>query len=128
MKPSVEQITELLAQRGEMRPEQGYWQDFLVEFHHNRRTASVGMSVPSAFLGGMRSWFSEMSPSKWAYGAGLVYATAAVAFFLAPRDAGTTLLPTTPVNHQVVPAPQEQQLEPLDGNPSSEGNPQEHVF
>lgn len=131
MKPRLDQITELLSQRGEMRQEEGYWQDFLVEFHHKQRVASVEKSAPSAFLGGLRSWFSEVSPSKWAYGAGLVYATAAIAFFLAPRRAEINLLPPTPVNHQVVPAPQMPQLEQreqLDISPSSQGNPGQQAF
>ena len=128
MKPRLDQITGLLAQRGEMRPEEGYWQDFLVEFHHNQRVASVEKSAPSAFLGGLRSWFSEVSPSKWAYGAGLAYATAAIAFFLAPRSAEVNMLPPTPVNHQVVPAPQMQPLEQPDTSPPSQGNAGEQAF
>jgi hypothetical protein len=131
MEPRFDQITELLAQRGEMRQEEGYWQDFLVEFHHNQHVASVEMSAPSAFLGGLRSWFSEVSPSKWAYGAGLVYATAAIAFFLAPRSPEINLLPPTPVNHQVVPAPQMQQMQQMeqpDTSPPSQGNAGEQAF
>lgn len=128
MKPSVEQISNLLSQRGDLRPEEGYWQDFLTEFHHNRRMEAAAMSGPSAFFERLRSWFSEVSPSKWAYGAGLAYATAAIAFFLVPRGAEVNTVPTAPVNHQVVPAPSLEQLEQLDLDPSSEGNAGEQVF
>lgn len=128
MKPSVEQISSLLAQRSDLRPEEGYWQDFLREFHHNQRMESVAVSAPSAFLGRVRSWFSEVSPSKWAYGAGLAYATAAIIFFLAPRGPEVSTMPTTPVNHLIVPAPTLEQLEQLDLNPASVGNAGEQVF
>jgi hypothetical protein len=128
MKPSVEQISNLLSQRNDLRPEEGYWQDFLREFHHNQRMDAAAMSAPSAFVERIRSWFSEVSPSKWAYGAGLAYATAAVAFFLVPRGAEMNTVPTAPVNHQVVPAPSLEQLEQLDLDPSSEGFAGERVF
>jgi hypothetical protein len=128
MKPSVEQISNLLSQRGNLRPEEGYWQDFLREFHHNQRMEAAAKSAPSAFVERLRSWFSEVSPSKWAYGAGLAYATAAIAFFLVPRGVEINTMPSTPVNHQVVPAPSLEQLEQLDLDPSSEGYAGEQVF
>ena len=128
MKPSVEQISNLLSQRGDLRPEEGYWQDFLREFHHNQRMEAAATSAPSAFVERIRSWFSEVSPSKWAYGAGLAYATAAIAFFLVPRGAEVNTVPTAPVNHQVVPAPSLEQLEQLDFGSSSQGNAGEQVF
>lgn len=128
MKPSVEQISNLLAQRSDLRREEGYWQDFLREFHHNQRVEAAAKSAPSAFFERVRSWFSEVSPSRWAYGAGLAYATAAIVFFLVPRGAEIDTIPTAPVNHQVVPAPGLEQLEQLDLSPSTEGNAGEQVF
>ncbi len=128
MKPSVEQISNLLAQRSDLRPEEGYWQDFLREFHHNLRVEAASQSAPAAFFDKVRTWFSEVSPSKWAYGAGLAYATAAIAFFLVPRGAEVDTMPSAPVNHQVVPAPGLEQLEQLDLSPSTEGIEGEQVF
>ncbi|MFD2256018.1 hypothetical protein ACFSSA_04960 [Luteolibacter algae] len=128
MKPSVEQISELLSQRSDLRPEEGYWQDFLQEFHHNQRAAETSRSAPAAFFERIRSWVSEVSPSKWAYGAGLAYAAATVAFFLVPRGAEVETMPSSPVNHQVVPAPALEQLEQLDLDPSTEGTAGEQVF
>ncbi|MBC7980095.1 MAG: hypothetical protein H7Y36_05985 [Armatimonadetes bacterium] len=128
MKPSVEQISNLLAQRCNQHPEAGYWQDFLREFHHNQRQESISRSVPAAFFNRISFWFAEISPSKWAYGAGLAYATATIAFFLVPREAEIAPMQTTPVNHQVLPAPALEQLEQLDLDPSSEGNAGEQVF
>jgi len=128
MKPSVEQISKLLSQRGDPRPEEGYWQDFLREFHHKQRQTETSQSAPAALFARLGSWFSEVSPSKWAYGAGLAYATATIAFFLVPRGADVETMPSAPVNHQVVPAPTLEQLEQLDLDPSTEGNAGEQVF
>ncbi len=129
MKPSVEQISNLLSQRSDLRPEEGYWQDFLREFHHNQRVEATSLSAPAAFFAGFRSWFSEVSPSKWAYGAGLAYAAATMAFILIPREAGVDSMPSTPVSYpQVVPAPALEQLEQLDLDPSTQGNTGEQVF
>jgi hypothetical protein len=128
MKPSVEQISNLLAQRNDLRPEEGYWQDFLKEFHHRQRLETVAVSAPVALIERMRAWFSQVSPSKWAYGAGLAYATAAIVFFLVPRGTEISTMPTTPINHQVLPAPPLEQLEQLDLNPSTVGNAGEQVF
>ena len=128
MKPSVEQISSLLSQRNDVRPEEGYWNDFLREFHHNQRMEAVAKSPSAAFFGRIQSWFSEMSPSRWAYGAGIAYAAATVAFIFVPRGADVPSMPTTPVNHQVVPAPAFEQLEQLDFDPSTEGIAGEQVF
>ena len=128
MKPSVEQISNLLSQRNDLRPEDGYWQDFLREFHHNQRVEAASQSAPAAYFDRLRSWFSEVSPSKWAYGAGLAYATATIAFLLVPRGADVSTMPSAPVNHQVVPAPTLEQLEQLDLDPSTTGHAGEQVF
>ncbi|MFK7850658.1 MAG: hypothetical protein AB8D78_06730 [Akkermansiaceae bacterium] len=128
MKPTVEQISSLLAQRNDMRQGDDYWQDFLQDFHHNQRSAAASASAPSAWFDSVRSWFSELSPSRWAYGAGLAYATATIAFFLVPRGVQIETAPATPINHQVVPAPSFEQLEQLDLNPSTQGFAGEQIF
>ncbi len=128
MKPSVEQISNLLSQRGNLRPEEGYWQDFLGEFHQKQREQALSKSAFAAFLESTRSWFSEVSPSRWAYGAGLAYATATMAFILIPRGADVERMAPARVNYQVAPAPTLEQLEQLDLDPSTEGTAGEQVF
>ena len=66
MKPSIEQIGDLLALSRDERPEDGYWQDFLCEFHHRQRVRAMEKSGFSGFMERMNVWFSEMGPSKWA--------------------------------------------------------------
>ena len=131
MKPSVEQIGNLLALKRDERPEEGYWQDFLCEFHQSQREQAVRKSGLMSFVGRASEWFSDLGPSKWAYGAGLAYATLTVAFFLTPRDVVKEGAPVTPVNYQVVPAPAPptvEQLNQLDLSPSTQGSAGEQVF
>lgn len=77
------------------------------------------------------AWFSDLGPSKWAYGAGLAYAAVTVGFLLTPAKPASNAPATQPVNYQVVqpqaPKPVEQ-LEQLDLSPSTQGSIGEQVF
>jgi hypothetical protein len=129
VKPTIEQIGDLLALKRDERPEEGYWQDFLCEFHHNQRKQAVKTSGFAGLTARITEWFSDMSPTKWAYGAGLAYAAATVGFFLMPRDVVRENTPATPVNYQVVPSPPPvEQLDQLDLSPTTQGNIGEQVF
>lgn len=129
MKPSVEQLENLLALKRYERPEEGYWQDFLCEFHQRQRQRATVKSTLAGFFSTISSWLADLGPSKWAYGAGLAYATATVMFFLTPRGVDVENAPATPVNHQVVPAaPPVEQLNQLDLSPSTQGSVGEQVF
>ena len=131
MKPTVEQIGNLLALKRNERPEEGYWQDFLCEFHHKQREQAVKQSGLKAFFGRVSEWFSNLESSKWAYGAGLAYASVAAYALLSPHDPGKLPTPVTPVNYQVVPAPAStpvEQLNQLDLSPSTQGSAGEQVF
>ena len=129
MKPSVEQLENLLALKRYERPEEGYWQDFLCEFHQRQREqATMKSGLVNAF-GGLTTWFADLSPSKWAYGAGLAYASVAAFALLSPRGVDVQTAPPAPVNYQVVPAaPPVEQLDQLDLSPSTQGSVGEQVF
>lgn len=131
MKPTVEQIGNLLALKRDERPEEGYWQDFLCEFHQKQREQAVKKSGLMSFVGQVSEWFADVSPTKWAYGAGLAYASVAVFLLLAPKDPGAPKMDSSPVNFQVVPAPAPppvEQLDQLDLSPSTQGSAGEQVF
>ena len=131
MKPSVEQIGNLLALKRDERPEEGYWQDFLCEFHHNQRQQAVKQSGLMSFVGRASEWFSDLGPSKWAYGAGLAYAALMLSFVLTPRPAVKEGTPVTPVSFQVVSPqapPKVEQLNQLDLSPSTQGSAGEQIF
>lgn len=131
MKPTVEQISNLLALKRTEHPDGEYWQDFICEFHQNQREQSVKKSRLANLIGTMSSWFSDLGPSKWAYGVGVAYAAVTVAFLLTPRGVVTESAPASHVNFQVVPAsapPQVEQLKQLDLSPMTQGNSGEQVF
>ena len=130
MKPSVEQLENLLALKRHERPEEGYWQDFLCEFHHRQRENAVAISGVSGFMSRVSTWLSDLGPSKWAYGAGLAYAAVTIGFFLMPKGVQLENTPASPVNYQVVPtpAPVVEQLDQLDLSPTTQGSAGEQVF
>lgn len=130
MKPSVEQLENLLALRRDERPEEGYWQDFLCEFHHRQRERAVMPSGPQALFIKVSAWISEMGPSKWAYGAGLAYAAVAAMFLLNPRPAGVETGSSTPVKYEVISsqAPMVEQLDQLDLSVDTQGSTGEQVY
>lgn len=132
MKPTVEQLENLLALKRYERPEDGYWQDFLCEFHQGQRERSVKKSGLTCIQSKISAWFSEMGSSKWAYGAGLAYAAFAVMALLPNHGDKRTSPAMTPVNYQVIPAPSTtpavEQLDELDLSPATQGNSGEQVF
>lgn len=137
MKPTVEQIGNLLTLKRDERPEEGYWQDFLCEFHQKQREQAV---KNSGFVGFFRSlaakWSDVGSPigdqgRKWLYGAGVAYAAVTVAFLVMPREVRKVNQPASPASFQVVPPPAPppvEQLNQLDLSPSTQGSVGEQVF
>lgn len=116
--------------RREERPDEGYWKEFLSEFHQRQREEAVKQAGFLGKLGQTKAWFSNLGPSKWAYGAGLAYAAVTIGFLMLPRDVEYDYAPPAPVNRQITPehvGPAEQ-LEQLDLSPAGQGSAGEQVF
>lgn len=130
MKPSIEQIGSLLALKREERPEEGYWQDFLCEFHQRQREEAAKRRTFSGIWERTTDWFSELGGAKWLYGAGLAYLALFSALVIVPGGHDQEAAPVVPVNHQIVPAPAPavEQLDELDLAPSTQGSAGEQVF
>ena len=131
MKPTLEQISNLLALKGSERPDPQYWDTFICKFHQNQRELSVKKSGLKHCIGFISNWFSDLGPSKWAYGAGVAYASVMSAFFLTPHDVVTESAPATHANFEVIPAPTPpavEQLNQLDLSPLTQGKAGEQVF
>jgi hypothetical protein len=128
VKPTVQQIESLLALKRHECVGDDYWQGFLCEFHQRQRERVVARGGLRALGSRFSAWLEDLGPSKWAYGAGLAYATMTLAFFLMPEAADKVSAPVSPVNYQVVPAavPVVEQLGELDF--SSQGSAGEQVF
>ncbi len=132
MKPSVEQIESLLALKRHERPGEGYFEDFLVEFHRRRREEEAALTGITGLWKRFSLWFSNLgaAKSKWVYGAGVAYASIAALFLLSPEGTQVQPLPVAPVDFRVEPAPalEMEQLEELDLRPSTQGSTGEQVF
>ena len=131
MKPTVEQISNLLALKRAEHPDGEYWQQFICEFHQDQRELSVKKSGLANFVGAVSHWFSDLGPSKWAYGAGVAYAAVTIAFLLTPRGVVTESAPASHVDFQKVilsAPPQVEQLKQMDLSPFSQGSSGEQVF
>ena len=131
MKPSFEQIETLLALKREVHLEEGYWQDFLCEFHQKQRQQAVSASGISAWFAGVSAWASNLGAAKWAYGAGMAYAAFTAAFLLLPREVVRESQSPIPASYQQVPSlelPVIEQLHELDLSPTTQGNAGEQIF
>jgi len=130
VKPTLEQLENLMALRREERPDEGYWKDFLCEFHQRQREEAARKSGVSLIAERAKEWFGNLGPSKWAYGAGLAYAAVAVGLLLSPKPADIEGSAPTPVNHQTpMDKPvRAEQLNQLDLSPSTQGAAGEQVF
>lgn len=129
MKPSAEQLVNLLTLRREERPEDGYWQDFLMEFHHCQRQHALRKSPVLALWARLRHGFTDLGHSKWIYGAGLVYAALTVGIFLAPHRDGTVRPFKAPIHRELpVSAPVNERLERLELSPSTQGGTGGQIF
>lgn len=102
MKPSIEQLGALLATKRIERPEEGYWQDFVCEFHRRQRQQTVPEPGLSAVWRRVTGLVADLGSGRWAYGAGLAYAAVTVAFLVMPSKVGVERPPVVPVKHQVV--------------------------
>ena len=130
MKPTVEEIGTLLALKRHERPEDGYFDDFLREFHQRRRAEEVQQRGLAGWWRKASAWFSDLGASKWAYAGGLAYATVAALWITVPRDQEVIPTGVTPVSHEVnsiEPAAVEQ-LDALDLRPSTQGSTGEQEF
>ena len=102
MKPTVQQVQNLLALKRHESPPEGYMEDFLREFHHRRVEEAVLGGSSVGLWGRLRAWFAEPGFARWAYGAGVAYAVFLAVVLMVPREvevspvASEPISPTTP--------------------------------
>lgn len=96
----------MLALKRHERPEEGYWQDFLRDFHQRRRAEVLRGKGVTGWWERATAWFKESGSAKWAYATGLAYAVVMLVLPFLPRKADTGLPPMMPVKHQVIQAPE----------------------
>ena len=131
MKPTVEQIGALLALKRHERPEEGYFDDFVREFHQRRRAEEAQPGGLAGWWKKTSAWISDLGASKWAYGGGLAYVGIVSLFLLVPK--GSQVQPNaapTPVGHEVKSSEPVtvEQLDALDLRPAAQGRTGEQEF
>jgi hypothetical protein len=130
VKPTVEEIGTLLALKRHERPEEGYFDDFLREFHHRLRAEEAQQRGLAGWWRKTSAWFSDLGASKWAYAGGLAYATIVAIAMTVPRGQEVIPAATTPVSHEVksIEPTAVEQLDALDLRPSTQGRTGEQEF
>jgi hypothetical protein len=130
VKPTVEEIGTLLALKRHERPEDGYFDGFLREFHQRLRAEEAQQRGLAGWWRKASAWFSDLGASKWAYAGGLAYATAVALMMTVPRGQEMAPAEATKVSHEmksIEPAAVEQ-LDALDLRPSTQGSTGEQEF
>ena len=85
----LEDLQRLLKLKNYEQPVDGYFEDFLDEFHRRQRESMVSQSSPSVWSR-FSEWFSDLGAAKWAIGAGVAYAVLALGFFGTLADKGSS--------------------------------------
>ncbi len=86
------EIQDLLSLKKYEQPEEGYFDDFLVEFQQRQRSEMLKTSARGLLLERAKAWFSEFGVMRWVIGAGAAYAAVALVFNVLPgqtTDAAT---------------------------------------
>jgi hypothetical protein len=67
------------------RPQDGYFEDFLDEFHRRQRLEKQSVEAPIGFGSKLANWFQGMGAARWAIGAVGAYAALFLAFLALPE-------------------------------------------
>ncbi|WP_411847460.1 hypothetical protein AAFN60_09165 [Roseibacillus persicicus] len=76
----LEDLQRLLRLKNYEQPVDGYFEDFLDEFHRRQRAEAVSGKGVSLWTR-IADWFNDLGAAKWAIGAGVAYAVLFLAFF-----------------------------------------------
>ncbi len=68
------------------QPEEGYFDDFLVEFQQRQRSEMLKTSARGLLIERAKAWFSEFGAMRWVIGAGAAYAAVVLVFNFIPSQ------------------------------------------
>jgi hypothetical protein len=103
------EVQKLLRLKRYEQPSEEYFEEFLDEFHRRQREDLMRTSSRRLFAERLAVWFRELGMAKWAYGAGLAYATLMVGFLMWPRGGSEEI-----AQPGIMPLPGERVLEHVD--------------
>lgn len=78
------ELQELIRLKKYEQPDEGYFDDFLVEFQQRQRSEMLKTSARGLLIERARAWFSEFGAMRWLIGAGAAYAAVALVFNFIP--------------------------------------------
>lgn len=79
------ELQDLISLKKYEQPEEGYFDDFLVEFQQRQRSEMLKTSARVLLLERVKAWFSEFGAMRWLIGAGAAYAAVALAINIIPN-------------------------------------------
>lgn len=83
----LEELQGLLRLKNYERPVDGYFEDFLDEFHRRQRLEKQSQGSQASFGDKLSAWFQGLGAARWAIGAACAYAALLVIFFWLPESA-----------------------------------------
>lgn len=78
------ELQDLIGLKKYEQPEDGYFEDFLVEFQQRQRSEMLKTSARGLLIERAKAWFSEFGALRWVMGAGAAYAAFALVFYVLP--------------------------------------------
>ncbi len=81
------ELQDLISLKKYEQPEEGYFDDFLIEFQQRQRSEILQTSARGLLLERIKAWFNEFGanrPMRWVLGGGLAYAAVALFMNLIP--------------------------------------------
>lgn len=89
------ELQDLIRLKKYEQPEEGYFDDFLVEFQQRQRSEILNTSARGLLLERAKAWFSEFGAMRWVVGAGVAYATVALVLnFMTGQETGEVVAST----------------------------------
>tara|TARA_B110000879_G_scaffold119406_1_gene158554 strand:- start:14618 stop:15058 length:441 start_codon:yes stop_codon:yes gene_type:complete len=80
------ELQDLIRLKKYEQPEDGYFDDFLVEFQQRQRSEMLKTSARGLLIERAKAWFYEFGAMRWVLGAGAAYATLALVFNFIPSE------------------------------------------
>lgn len=81
------ELQDLISLKKYEQPEEGYFDDFLVEFQQRQRSEMLKTSARGLLIERAKTWFSEFGAMRWVIGAGAAYAAVALVLNVLPGQA-----------------------------------------
>jgi hypothetical protein len=80
------ELQDLIGLKKYEQPEEGYFDEFLVEFQQRQRSEMLNTSARGLLVERTKAWFSEFGSLRWVIGAGTAYAAVALVFYVIPNQ------------------------------------------